>query len=217
MNNAILIQQVYPGLGMEPMLELTGAHHQAYCDRHGIDYQCVIDKVLDHDPNLGAFAKIELIRRAMQAGYEYIVWLDADTLVIDPSVNPCTDIRPLHIGACWHRIPQLHHWNVGALYIHNSESTRKFVDEWRGVYPPPRDGWNEQGVFNRLALQSRTVITMSDKWNATIDVSMVPDAVVLGFHGQGGLNTEYRYKKMKNAFERLFPVKVSVPEEVSIG
>ncbi len=212
MNKSILIQQVYPGLGFEPMLRLTQAHHRAYCDLHGIVYQPVFDKVFEHDPLLGSFAKIELIQKTMNNGYNEIVWLDADTLIVDTSVNLCKGVPRFGIGACWHRIPQLNHWNVGALYIDACNATKEFVNEWRGVYPPPRDGWNEQGVFNRLALQSKTVVTLSDKWNATLDVSMVPDAVVLGFHGQG--NAEYRYKLMKQTMDKLFP-KVEAVQMVS--
>jgi len=105
------------------------------------------------------------------------------------------------IGACWHRIPQLNHWNVGVMYIHNSSDTREFIDKWLASYPPPRDGWNEQGVFNRMGREGNTVVTVSDKWNATIDVNMVPDAVVLGFHGQGGAND--RYEMMSRTLEKI--------------
>lgn len=208
MTRDILIQQIYPDTEGVKMLELTRSHHEAYCTRHGLDYWCEIANPLpDYDVRLGSWGKVRIIQKAMQDGYEDIVWLDADTIIVDLSVNLCKAIELFKIGACWHRIPQLNHWNVGALYIHNSIVTRKFIDDWLAAYPPT-DGWLEQGIFNRMGRASNVVSTLSDKWNATIDVSMVPDAVVLGFHGQG--NTAQRYEKMCVTLERLFPASVAV-------
>lgn len=203
MNNTLVIQQVYPSHGFEPLLELTQAHHKAYCDKHHLDYLAVFDEVYPHDSALGAWAKIELIRRALLDGYDHVIWLDADTLIKDTEVNIAKGVPVFGIGVCWQRIPQLHHWNVGALYIDNCKATREFIDKWLASYPPPKDGWNEQGVFNRLAMQDKTVVTISDKWNATFDVSMVPDAVVLGFHGQG--KAPQRLKLMQEVMAELFP------------
>lgn len=203
MRSTILIQQIYPDTPGVKMLELTQAHHQKYCDKHNIEYLAVYDKVYPHDPLLGSWAKIELIRKALRDGYDHVIWLDADTLIKDTSVNIAKGVPVFGIGACWQRIPQLHHWNVGALYVDNCQATINFIDRWLASYPPPQDGWNEQGVFNRLAMQNKTVVTISDKWNATFDVSMVPDAIVLGFHGQG--DTEQRIELMRDTFSALFP------------
>ncbi len=211
MNNAILIQQAYPGLGFDKMLALTEPHHRAYCEKHGIDYQCVYDNVFEHDPVLGSWAKIELIKQALAKEYDYVFWLDADTLIVDMETDLSEAIAPFSIGACWQRIPQLHHWNVGALYVDNCIETAEFINEWLQAYPSPNN-WNEQGVFNRMAMQGKTVVTISDKWNATVQVSEVPDAVVLGFHGQG--NPEYRLQLMRDTFNKLFPKETTVTSEV---
>ena len=144
---------------------------------------------------------MELIRQGLR-GYQSVVWLDADTLITDMETDLRDAIQLEKIGACWHRIPQMDHWNVGALYLDDCEAVRDFVDQWLAEYPGLNDGWMEQGAFNRLALQSKTVVTLSDKWNATLDVNMVPDAVVLGFHGQG--DTKYRTQLMRDTYQKLF-------------
>lgn len=203
MNDCILIQHIHADTPGVKMLELTRAHHAAYCERWNMDYRPIIGNPVPHiPPGAGNWAKIELIRQALDEGYQYVAWLDADALIIDFETDLREAMQPNRIGACWHRIPQLDHWNVGVLYIHNSTGTREFIYQWLTSYPPPPDGWMEQGVFNRMARESNIVTTISDRWNATIDVSMVPDAVVLGFHGQG--NTEYRYKEMQETMEALF-------------
>jgi hypothetical protein len=202
---SILIQQVYPDLGFEKMLELTQEHHKDYCERFGIVYQSIVGNPGDIPPEDGSWGKIELIRQAIADGYEQIVWLDADALIIDMDTNIMEGVQPDKIGVCWHRIPQGAHWNIGVLYIGASDTVSNFIIDWLASYPPPKDGWMEQGVFNRMAHEGKTVVTISDKWNATLNVNMVPDAVVLGFHGQG--DTEQRYELMKQTMARLFPEK----------
>lgn len=201
MKDAVLLQQIYPNTPGVEMLELTKPRHAEYCHEWHIDYKPFIERVFDHDPFLGSWAKVELIHRALVDGYDYVIWLDADTLIFDFETDLRQAVQPYKIGACWHRIPQLNHWNVGALYIDNTDETIDFITRWLASYPPPNDGWMEQGVFNRMAKQSRTVVTLSDRWNSTLDVSMVPDAVVLGFHGQG--DTEHRTRLIKQALDQI--------------
>jgi hypothetical protein len=205
MNDALLIQQIYPDTPGVEMLELNVAHNTSYCNSFNIDYWHKVENSIEgSDPLKGSWSKVELMRQGLEAGYDSVIWLDADTIICDLDTDLRDGVQLERIGACWHRIPQLSHWNVGALYLDNCEAVRLFVDQWLAQYPGANDGWLEQGVFNRLAKESRTVVTLSDRWNATLDVSMVPDAVVLGFHGQG--DTPQRIKIMQQAYERLFAV-----------
>ena len=201
MNDAIIIQQVYPGMGYEAMLELTKPRNISYCNQWHMDYQVQIDAVVPEWPiSAGGWAKLVLIQRALDKGYKYVIWLDADALIYDTD----TDLReacPDGIGACWHRIPQLHHWNVGVMYMQNTGAVREFVYNWIEKYPGDNDGWNEQGVFNRMGKKSRIIHTLSDKWNATLNVNIVPDAVVLGYHGCG--NASQRLQLMTDTLKRL--------------
>ena len=200
MNNAILIQQAYTVGGFDALLELTKTRNEVYCALHNFDFLCTVEDG-DRPSSMGAWQKVALIKDAMLKGYEYIIWLDADALIYDTAADLREACEIDKIGACWHRIPQLHHWNVGVLYIHNSPETRTFIDAWSNSYPPPNDGWYEQGVFNGMAKMTNTVVTVSDKWNATINVNMVPDAVVIGYHGQG--SAKNRLEMMTRTLETL--------------
>jgi hypothetical protein len=203
MKRSILIQQIYPDTPGVKLLEMTRNHHEAYCKRHGLDYRCVIDNPSTIPPEAGSWGKIQLIKDALADGYDSVIWLDADTLIVDMDTPLTKGVVAGKIGVCWHRIPQGDHWNVGTIYLDNTEETRAFIDAWLASYPPEYDGWMEQGVFNKMAQKSKTVVTISDRWNATLAVSMVPDAVVLGFHGQG--DTKYRADLMKRTMDKLFP------------
>lgn len=202
MNNAVLIQQIYPDTEGIKLLELTKQRNRDYCIRWQMDFQCLASasSAKYADPKVGSWSKIELVKFALENGYKYVIWLDADTVIKDMD----TDLRDAcvdGIGACWHRIPQLNHWNVGFLSFMNTPAVRDFVDAWLAAFPGYGDGWNEQGVFNKLAMQSRVVQTISDRWNATLNYSMVPDAVVLGFHGYG--TTQERYDAMQTTLNQL--------------
>jgi hypothetical protein len=59
------------------------------------------------------------------------------------------------------------------------------------------DGWAEQGIFNKMAMQNDIVQTISDKWNSTLKYTEVPDAVVIAYHGIG--NPPERLQLMKDA------------------
>lgn len=185
--NAIMIQQVYPGWKYEEMLELTRRRHEAYCNRWSIDYQALVDNVEEAwPPDAGGWAKILLVKAALLKKYEYVFWIDADAVVYDLAVD-MREAVPFasSIGACVHRIPQWTHWNVGCLYFHAGPGVLDFVGRWAEAYPGEKDGWFEQGVFNRMGREGRIVQTISDRWNATLGVNMVPDPVVIGFHGKG--------------------------------
>lgn len=198
----ILIQHIYANTAGVPMLELTENRHREYCRTHGIHYKAVIGNPLPEIPlEAGNWARIKLIQDALTEGFAQVYWLDADTMIYDMQTPLSEAVSPGRIGVCWHRIPQLHHWNIGALYMDNTPNVRNFIGNWLDSYPPPSDGWLEQSVFNRMARTDKTIVTISDRWNATFDVSMVPDAVVLGFHGQG--DTEHRIELMKKTLAKI--------------
>ena len=210
-NNAVLIQQVWEGAVGDkgdylPLMELTKARNEAYCARHAFDFVYHVGTL---DPKYasvwdGCWPKVELIQQALRKGYQYIVWMDPDALIRDLDTD-LRDACPLGIGACWMRIPQLDHWNVGVLYLQNTPEVVRFVDEWLAQFPGDKQ-WREQGVFNAMGMKSKVVFTIADRWNATMNYSMVPDAVVLGFHGNG--DAPFRLSMMQETLKHL-------PEESS--
>lgn len=197
-NDAVLIQHVYTqtnmfGNAFIDMLKLTILRHMTYASGHKMDYwafQGGLEK--EHKMEAGAWAKIDLVKMALEQGYEYIFWVDADAVIMDFETDLRDAIKDHDIGACVHDpaksdfLKQLgvkRHINVGVMYFRNTDKTRKFIDEWLGTYPGiPR--WAEQGSFNNLLIKyPDTVIELDDKWNATVQVNMVEKPVVKGYHG----------------------------------
>lgn len=194
--------QVWPGGPYSEMAYINNERNKKYCEKWGFDWELHIG-TLDPkyaDYRVGSWVKVEQIIRALQEPYRYVVSLEPDTLIRDFN----TDLRdgcPNGVGACWHRHHVGHQWNVGALYMQNTPDVRACIDEWLKEFPA-EPVWRDNGAFNVVGKRNKTIQTISDRWNATLDVSMVPDAVVLGFHGVGA-SSQARLDTMKLALKSI--------------
>lgn len=208
MNDALLIQHASADWDGVNMLRVTTARHIEYCQRHRFDYEMIIS---GESPKYGDWAKVQMIRTAMEVKlsdgerqYNYIVYLDVDTLIADMKADLRDGCVEKKIGCCRHVLTNppyninLDHLNVGALYLQNTEENRANVDRWLagapGTKAPP---WWEQGVLNELEIGAE----IDAKWNATGQVNPSPAPVVLGFHGQG--DSKRRFLDMCSAVEKL--------------
>jgi len=199
-NNAVLIQQVYPNAGMESALALTNERHTNYCKNHLFDFRSVCSNVVQGwSLTQGGWAKVALMRVAVQYGYTFVVWLDADTVIKDLTTDLRMGCPANGVGAVRFRYNTFApHWNVGALYIRVSSlpDLEHFFDLWIKGYPGPEDQ-REQGVLN--ALGTEYITTIDDKWNYVPNRCDPVDApVVLGFHSTRGVSN-----KMKAMIEAL--------------
>ena len=201
-SDAILLMQVWPGGPFEQMVEMQRQRNMDYCKAHNFDLEILVGTLSPKyaDFNVGSWVKVEQMIAALKKGYKYIVSLEPDTLIKDTSA----DLRegcPRGVGACYHRHPVGHQWNVGALYMQNSPEAMAFMEEWLAEWPA-EPLWRDNGAFNVVAMRNHTAQTISDRWNATLDCSMVPDAVVLGFHGVG-INANARLETMKKVLAQI--------------
>jgi hypothetical protein len=193
----VILQQVYPGLGMEPLLDLTRARHQKYADMHNFEYLPLVSLgPVQYNPMMGGWAKVAYVLSALERLVDVVVWLDADTIIWDMDA----DLRggaPTNIGAVKFYPPYSwgEHWNVGVLYFRNNNETLSFVSRWLAMYPGPEHG-REQVVFNEIGQD--LVTTLPSKWNYTLNRHFDNDApIVKGFHGSG--TNEQKLKLMKEA------------------
>lgn len=176
------------------MLRLTYPRHSAYARAHQYDYWHVQGSLLP-DMKGGGYDKIELIRRAMEYGYEYIAWVDADAAIMDFGVDLLDAIpEDKALGACLHdpeksaylkqyNVPQ--HYNVGVSYYRNTPEAQQFIIDWFATYPG-KERWQEQGSYNDLIERPEYAAIFhrcDDKFNATIAVNEVEKPVVKGWHG----------------------------------
>lgn len=192
-NKAVIIQHVYSNSCFADMLRLCMQRHAAYAAGHNMDYWAIFGGFQKgRSAESGAWAKIELIKKAFEDGYEYAFWVDADATIFDFGTDLRDAVKDIDIGACVHdpersqylKANGVHkHINVGVMYLRNTEKTRHFVQEWFDSFPgEPR--WAEQGSFNKLMEKYPDVVKeIDDKWNATVNVNMVEKPVIKGYHG----------------------------------
>jgi hypothetical protein len=182
---AILIQQA-SGPCLE-MLATSHARHEAYARRHGLAFWSVRGAVQQHLPPY--WDKIPLIMAALRLEVDLVVWLDADTLIVDLN----QDLRRAlsggaPIGMCRHEVPwedQAWHFNAGVIVVRNTEAARWFFRQvWeRG---PTKIMWQEQGrMLHLLRAHPELVQTLDNKWNSAEGVNESPCPVIRAWHGWG--------------------------------
>lgn len=193
MNDAVLIQHVSENAPHINLLKVCAPRNLEYCLRHQFDYQM---SVSGERPVKGHWDAVKMIRSAMDKPYKYVIYLDADTIIMDMGADLRAGCPEGKIGACRHVLfppvftISLDHLNVGAIYVSNCEETRAFVDRWLagepGTIEPP---WWEQGVFN--GINDGTVVEIDAKYNSTFPVNHVEKPVVSGFHGRGDAKKQF--------------------------
>jgi len=134
---------------------------EEYCKRHFYDF-CNDESVYDTSRPY-AWSKIRLIQKCMESNersqgkdsqmYDYIVWMDADTFVMNPEkklevfISDLSQGRDILIAQDWHMI------NSGVMFIKNSEWSRKFLDAL----------WDKTEFLNDNNWEQTAIIDMYDK------------------------------------------------------
>ena len=181
-----LIQQA-TGVCLE-MLSLSDDLHKAYAERHGITF-CSFRGPIQGERH-PFWNKIRLIQMMLAAGFEFVVWMDADTLIVRPEIDVRSALRDgAPIAMCRNPLPwrdQPWHYNAGVIMIRNTGAARWFFDEvWRAGHVDHHP-WQEQARINELTRKHENLVQrLEDKWNCTKGVNSTRNPVILAWHGQG--------------------------------
>lgn len=186
-----LIFQAAIGPEFHDMLAATWLQHSAYAQRHGFDFWA-----LDgwHGGAIG-WARLRVMRQAFDLGYEFVVYLDADAVIVDTAVDLRAALpADAHLGAIYYDyrdVPggQPDHWQIGVLYARNTSMTRAFLDTILQHEPAPylplpvwwQDPGSEQRVFNALAPEWMT--RLDYRWNVIAGYEHGVEPVVLHLAG----------------------------------
>jgi hypothetical protein len=177
------------------MLDVSASRHNAYAARHGLNYwsfrgEFQIDRAV-------VWNKIILIQWALVSGFDLVIWLDADTLVVNPKADPRKALSEgPPIGMCRHPIPwddQPWHFNAGVIFVRNTALAREFFQRvWEAG---PVDGWQEQTRMNEMSRQMPDAVQpLPAKWNSTLNVNACKNPVIQAWHGIGHIETVRRMK-----------------------
>ena len=185
------------------MMRLTYQRHSAYASAHMFDFWRIEGSMYPEMAG-GGWEKIALIKKALELDYDFVAWIDADAAVMDFEVDLIDAIpegksfgTALHDAPWFKGLDILPHYNVGVTYWRNTELSRKFTAEWFAAYPGSKR-WMEQGAFNELIDKDEYkdgFHTVDARFNATVNVNLVDNPVVKGWHGI--MPMEKRYGMMK--------------------
>jgi hypothetical protein len=181
----VLIQQAsgdYVG-----MLHVTAAHHRRYAARHDFTFFSIQGDVqFERGPH---WNKIRLIRSAFDLGFDFIAWLDTDTLIVDEEISLFDGLpEGPPIGMCRHPMAwqsQPWHYNSGVILIRNEELSRRFFESvWNAG--PVKHPWQEQvRILEAADRFPESVQAIDARWNCTEGSNPCSNPVVLAWHGRG--------------------------------
>jgi hypothetical protein len=181
----VLIQQA-SGAYVE-MMRATSEDHCRYAQAHGFAFLNVLGDVQsERGPH---WDKIRLIQLAFEMGFDFVAWLDADTLLIDSGVSLLEGLpEGPPIGMCRHPMPwrkQVWHYNSGVMLIRNEQLSRRFFENvWKAG--PVDHPWQEQvRIVEEADKSPGAVQSIEPRWNCTEGSNPCSNPVVLAWHGHG--------------------------------
>lgn len=192
MNNAMLFQCTSSNSPFLDLAEINLMRNFYYARRHQMDFQFIAS---DIDPVCASkyfrhynWMRVIMERDFLRLGYDYVFYLDVDTLIVDADI----DLRDAFIGSnagmlmCKH--PDL--YNSGVSFFHKVPGLDALMEAWTARYPekiPPGEMvWDEQNVINFLMVDPRfpgLVERMDDKWNSSFRTNESPNPVISAWHG----------------------------------
>lgn len=203
-SNCVLIQQASGA--HRSLLSLTQNLHSEYCERHGIDYWAFFGSPNDIGDRAPNWSRVLLMEQANVAGYEYIIWLDADCLIVG-DVDLREGCEKIGFNMTRHDMSIFRdaghadlydHWNTGAIYYRTSLGSASDLNYWWGT-PDEGHGWADQHSFN-LAVKDGVIDTPNRidlRWNSTLPYFTSPEPVVMAWHGFGDVETRKRAIKVE--------------------
>lgn len=183
---SVLIQQA--SLQHKQMLDLTHLRHKEYCERHGFAFLSWRGKVLDRPDKGPTWCRLMLMENAFDNGADYVVVLDADTLIVDPSKD-FREALPADqkIGMVKHPRGwkgREWHWNCGVIV-----ARRESKGFWKQVIKAGHvvgQTWNEQGRINLISETAPDMFYELDaRWNCAEHINPCANPIVKAWHGLG--------------------------------
>jgi hypothetical protein len=184
--------------------------HRAYCAKWRYQY-------LAEDPAEAVrdrFGRIDFLLNHLRSGhYEYVFWIDADTLVADFS----HDMRETLPEWAWlaltiHPYPSREdviHFQTGTMYARSCEESIRFFERvlaLRQAHPDDSE-WNDQEAMNALfyteSRWQRGLHIVSHRWNNNLHDQPRGREIVAAWHGACDAE-ERRMRMLEFARERPY-------------
>lgn len=176
-----------------PLIDITRENTLRYCERHQVFYQLSVGLITSDLPP--AWNRIPLILGCLAAGFETIVWLDADCVIVDHTQNIFMSLPPAKSismaqfsNVKWNGID---HYNTGVMIIKNTEDVKNlFSWVWKQRYVRlphhyPKF-WEQNFILDYLTKINPDMVAPLDHSFNYIDGLSNPNIrpVIKGYHGR---------------------------------
>jgi hypothetical protein len=200
----------------EKYMDLALPIHEDYAARCDADYEYFVGwKEERVNPT---WNRLPMILEAFERGYESVVWMDADVLVVKPDRDIFAEVvgAPLHMTRTsgfpyWTPAGEQEAWNDGVLVAHN---TPEAIDALRWTWDRRHDPFLEHQVAGMPELTwlldyvfthpDGLVAELPDIWNwmdAGVNGTPRDDAVIEAFHGQ---RHHERWDNYRDCYQRAY-------------
>lgn len=188
----------------EDLLLLTHARHRKWAAEHGADFLSLTGSLfLSYSPH---WTKIKLLHQALET-YDWAVWLDADTIVMDLSASP-VDMLPksgtIALAPCGMGFNRPHlNSGVIAATAPAQEFLARVLQKGPIHIESPIEQWAEQNTIHKLLeTQGALVEQMDPRYNYSscdaIKIEGTP--IIRAFHG-----IPHREGKMREVLKTCTP------------
>lgn len=146
--------------------------HQAYASRHGYDYQAVTRPFFTSLGVECCWLKLTLLSEALSAGYDNVLFVDADAYV-QPNAPMVTDClrngKYLYLAKSYSG-----RFNTGVMLVANNVRLKRWLHQvienrHRAVPASSCVGWGENGHVIEFTKQCDFVDVLDLRWNNTYD------------------------------------------------
>jgi len=178
--------------------------HKNYARRRGYHYIAVTQPAMSVLGEEVAWLKVKLIMEAMKAGYDWVVFLDADTRVAEhtPPVHQIADSNK-HLYACKGYSGRL---NSGVLIIENTKCTYQLFSKiisnaTRSIPEEDNVGWGENGHIIHYAKHCDFLAFIDKRWNNNHSPTLND---YVRHYSQGPLHQDFKPPLIHHCLERSY-------------
>jgi hypothetical protein len=137
--------------GFRAIGDITVPRMRQLADRFGYDFR--YDDTLSAAPHRPNWAKVPYLLRELADGADFVVWIDADALILrfDRDIRDCLDDHH-DLWMAWHTHVNCEtpHPNTGLMIFRNNEWSRDFLTKVWALRDRIATPWEEQSAVHEL-------------------------------------------------------------------
>jgi hypothetical protein len=191
MNKTCIVQYAWGSECLE-QTQLTIGYTFWGCSKFKYDYRCYYHEPVRHP----VWEKPKLLLKALEDGYESVIWLDSDSLWL--ADKPLHSIHSKSFGMTYHHVCNqqtlMNHYNAGVIFLNNLKDTIDLVKEWLYTSDDNHQ-WLEQYALNKILIKHPEYIEkLPHRYNSVVGISEYQEAdpIIVSWHGSQNRNNLIR-------------------------